>query len=277
MTKPAALTVHVENIPPALTTERRWVTWRYEWDGNRWTKRPYQVQGVLAKSNDPSTWCAFDAAVSARHAFDGLGFVLGDGWAGVDLDECWADGSPVPDAQGILSRLAATCYVEQSPSGTGSKAIGRSARIGGEIDFAASPPSFTTWQAGRFFTITGRGGGDPSADLSAFLNDWFKPPVEASSIREGYGLAAESTDDELLIAAVANVRNGDAFLALWRGDTAAYGGDHSRADLALCGHLAFWTDYDATRIDRLFRLSNLYRPKWDQSSYRRATLAKVMR
>jgi len=66
-------------------------------------------------------------------------------------------------------------------------------------------------------------------------------------------------------------------LALWQGDTSAYGGDHSRADQALVTHLAWWTNYDAERIDRLFRQSGLYRPKWNHASYRRATIGKALR
>ena len=65
-------------------------------------------------------------------------------------------------------------------------------------------------------------------------------------------------------------------MELWRGDTSRFGGDHSRADQALCCHLAFWTNYDAERIDRLFRQSALMRPKWDSASYRRATLSKAL-
>jgi len=40
--------------------------------------------------------------------------------------------------------------------------------------------------------------------------------------------------------------------------------DHSRADLALCGMLAFWCGGDPERIDRLFRRSDLMREKWDR-------------
>lgn len=40
--------------------------------------------------------------------------------------------------------------------------------------------------------------------------------------------------------------------------------DQSRADFALCRLLAYWTNNDAEQVDRLFRQSALYRPKWDQ-------------
>jgi len=41
-----------------------------------------------------------------------------------------------------------------------------------------------------------------------------------------------------------------------------YDGDWSRADLALCSMLAYWTDGDAAAIDSLFRRSGLMREKW---------------
>ena len=38
----------------------------------------------------------------------------------------------------------------------------------------------------------------------------------------------------------------------------------SEADLALCNLLAYWTGSDRERVDRLFRQSGLWRPKWDE-------------
>jgi primase-polymerase (primpol)-like protein len=170
-------------------------------------------------------------------------------------------------------------YRERSPGGNGIKVIGRSPRIGGQIDFAHDPPTFTTWSASRFFAVTGqRASGDPTADLSPFIDEWFPSPAPLGAGRGdgGYTLAAERTDDDLMVAMIAGDSNGDHVLALWRGDTSSYGHDHSRADLALCCHLAWWTNFDADRIDRLFRQSGLYRPKWDRPSYRRATLTKAL-
>jgi hypothetical protein len=40
--------------------------------------------------------------------------------------------------------------------------------------------------------------------------------------------------------------------------------------------LAYWTDGDAERIDRLFRRSALMRDKWDRDGYRDATIAKAV-
>ena len=80
-----------------------------------------------------------------------------------------------------------------------------------------------------------------------------------------------------------NVVNGSRFHQLYdHGSLDAQGGDHSRADLALCGLLAFWTGGDAVRIDRLFRNSALMREKWDErhtadgTTYGQMTIAKSL-
>ncbi|WP_027826977.1 hypothetical protein [Ligilactobacillus saerimneri] len=40
--------------------------------------------------------------------------------------------------------------------------------------------------------------------------------------------------------------------------------DDSAKDLSLCNDLALFSDCNPTQIDRLFRKSALYRPKWDK-------------
>ncbi len=89
-------------------------------------------------------------------------------------------------------------------------------------------------------------------------------------------------DDATLLDKARTARNGSEFAALWAGDLSAHGGDHSGADLALCNLLAFWTDLDAQRIDRLFRQSGLMRDKWDKPhfsdgrTYGQATIDKAI-
>jgi primase-polymerase (primpol)-like protein len=127
--------------------------------------------------------------------------------------------------------------------------------------------------------VTGQHGvGDPTQDITPFIAEHFPEATPSpSQTREGYRDAALLSDDDLLLQMVGSYEVGDQILALWRGNTGAYGGDHSRADLALCRHLAFWTNYDRDRVDRLFRLSGLMRPHWNAHSYRQATLGKALR
>jgi hypothetical protein len=74
--------------------------------------------------------------------------------------------------------------------------------------------------------------------------------------------------DEALLARARAARNGPKFARLWSGDVSGYTRadgtpDASAADQALCNMLAFYTR-DRLQIDRLFRLSGLVRPKWDE-------------
>jgi hypothetical protein len=113
--------------PPALAhlrNERRWVAWRYEWRGGKWTKPPIApATGRAARSNDSTTWGTFDEAltlVSRRKDLAGIGVMLTDDGdlSGADLDHCITDsGSFSPLAADVLE-LAET-YAEVSPSGEG--------------------------------------------------------------------------------------------------------------------------------------------------------------
>jgi hypothetical protein len=86
-------------------------------------------------------------------------------------------------------------------------------------------------------------------------------------------------DDADLLAKAGRATNGDKFTRLWAGDMTGYS-SHSEADLALCSHLAFYCGGDPGRIDRLFRRSGLYRPKWDEKhgavSYGQMTIRKAL-
>jgi hypothetical protein len=104
----------------------------------------------------------------------------------------------------------------------------------------------------------------PAEALLAWYADTFPapPPPVVSPALPAPRRALPLGDHEVVERARA-ARNGDRFARLWGGDCSLYGGDHSRADLALCGLLYFWTNGDRSRIDRLFRQSGLMRSKWD--------------
>lgn len=281
--KPHALAVKVKGIPDALKADRRWVLWRYVLKGERWSKLPFQILDSPAKSNDPSTWTTFDHALNAYLCpgrFDGLGFVLGDGWAGIDLDHV----AHAPAA--FLDRL--TCYRETSPSGAGLKAIGRATRVGGELKFVSDGlPVVTPWSGARYFAITGHGSGDPTLDITTLLDELFPRTTAPTSLIDrpaflrdgdvrGTELIERLTDDQVVLRILGSPQ-AEKFLRLVRGDTSDYGHDHSRADQALVSILGYWCVGDLDQVDRLFRQTALMRPKWDSESYRRATLRKAVR
>lgn len=271
--KPTALPVRDASIPEALKCEPRWCVWRYSWRDGRWTKIPHQPNGHFAKSNDSATWCSFTRALDAYRTrrFDGVEFMLGDGWAGADLDDCVHEGLIHPSARRLTEWLGA--YSELSPSGTGVKVVCRANRVGLEVNFETR--AATPWSAPRPFTITGHGAGDPTVDCSAVFATILPPlPAAQSHTKRGYEEAAELDDNDLLLQIVSSAQ-GEKFLLLWMGDTSAYA-THSEADMALVSILAWWCDYDLDRVDRIFRESGLMRTKWHTASYRTSTLRKTL-
>ena len=73
-------------IPEELESLPRWKTWKLEQRNGKATKVPYQVSGERADVTEPTHWTSFDSAFSVS---ENVGFVLGAGIVGVDLDR-WA-------------------------------------------------------------------------------------------------------------------------------------------------------------------------------------------
>lgn len=265
----AILPLHPEFIPDTLKSRPRWVLWRLEVRDGETTKRPYQTSGERAKVNDPTTWTDFDTALAAYlvGGYSGLGIVLtaDDDLSGVDLDDCLdpETGELDPVAARIVAMLPTYCEV--SPRGHGLRlfALGRLPQGGrrkGKVEI---------YESGRYLTVTGHrfNGHDSIAECTdelAAVHKMIFPPVDT---KPGPARAAEPSDldDAALLDKARHSQNGDAFDALWSGDTSAHNGDHSAADLALLNTLAFWTGKDSNRMDQLFRQSGLMRDKWDES------------
>lgn len=142
-------------LPAELLTARRWV--RHD------AKRPITPAGRPASSIDPTTWT--DHATAARsRAGDGLGFVLGGGFACLDLDHCLVDGRPNAAAAAVLEQLP-DAYVEISPSGDGLHVWGRAPERPGR-----RRGGLEAYSAGRFITVTRRvHRPGVLVDLSSFL------------------------------------------------------------------------------------------------------------
>jgi len=267
-------------VPEGLKALPRWLCWRYEERGGKPTKVPYDARsGRKASSTDPSTWTDFDTALAASHAYDGIGIVLGDGLAGVDLDNSVDEnGNLKPWAQQLVSRLDS--YTEFSPSGRGVKVFLRGSlkRTGNRRDLGDG--HIEVYSADRYFTVTGHHlAGTPKAvqDREAALDELhlelFPPQEDPPATRPAEPL--DLSDRDLLDRMFAS-SNADRIRRLWEGDIAGYP-SHSEADAALCAHLAFWTGGDRDRMDRLFRQSGLCREKWTgRADYRTRTISKAL-
>jgi hypothetical protein len=143
--KPATFSGDLAHLPAALrwlTTQKRWCVWRWERrvskkGKEKWTKPPFRPASpdVTAKSNDPSTWGAYEDAVAAVAAgkADGIGVMLLTGELGAaDLDKCRdaATGELTLWAQRHCAEAHSRgLYVEVTVSGTGLRFIGLSHQI----------------------------------------------------------------------------------------------------------------------------------------------------
>jgi len=281
--KPSALEVISQPIPPELKVLPNWGMWRYELTkDSEWTKVPYRPDRLgRARSNDPRTWANFDVCLTNyQGGFDGIGFFLAKevGIVGIDIDNCRdpVTGKITDEANRIVCQV--NSYTETSPSGTGLRIFVAATLLRGR----RKKGDFEIYDSGRFLTVTGHvyeGFGTITHNqegIDAVYKDAFSSTSWNSAFKKSTELLLE--DAELLMTAV-NAKNGDKFERLYyHGDTTGYPSD-SEADLALCDELAFWTDRDREQIDRLFRNSELYRPKWDEQrgghTYGALTISKA--
>lgn len=260
--------------PQEMKNAPRWVGWRYEERDGKRTKVPYDPKtGQRARSTDPGTWATYE---EAKRAFsDQIGFVLGDGWAGVDFDNCFDEqGKLDPAVRRIVEQLSS--YTEVTPSGRGlhvivkcSEELPRGVRRK-RTDWPATGMDTEVYTDGRYFTVTGQ----PFElaplevrDRTAVIHGLARRMTPEKAKQERRAPAPVSLDDAELLRKAREAANGRAFAALYdHGDISGHGNDHSAADLAACNLLAFWSGGDPNRMDRLFRSSALMRDKWDRSA-----------
>lgn len=256
----------------------------------------------MADVSDPTTWSHYETAIARckeLHSYKGVGFVFtqDDPFCGIDIDDCIdpATSNIAPWAIRLLKRL--NSYSEYSARGTGLHIMIRASleetrKHIGLTDVQHKKGAIELYDRERYFTWSGRHiPGTPTTieprqdQLDELYFELFcieeeseeqptRPPITIAPAPQTPALLP---DDQALIerAQTARGRNGRVFSQLWRGDLSGYSRpgsseiDYSRADLALCSILAYWTNRDASRIDRLFRQSALYqlperREKWDR-------------
>lgn len=149
------------SIPDELQQVSRWLLWRYD---EHEKKQPHSAKNLYkCDPNDPANWSTFAEAMSAflrnGSRFDGVGFALGDDFAGVDLDDCRDPVSGViePWADHIIKFMDS--YSEISPSQTGVKIFlrGRLSMEKPRQDKVRTErgPGAELYDRKRYFTVTG--------------------------------------------------------------------------------------------------------------------------
>lgn len=261
----------ISNIPQELKSLKQWVCWV---GADKIPRNPYT--GGYAKADDSTTWGEFDVACKAtdKYHFDGLGFMFGNGYFGVDLDHCVDN---VDFCDEFVETLGS--YAEYSKSGAGLHIICKGKLPAG----ARRKGGIEMYSEKRYFICTGRLYNPAYRDVAEctesikILHSKYLPADTPSTSREGF-VPIEMDDQEVLDKA-RNCRSGSLFQMLYQGAWQGVYASQSEADLALCNHLAFWTQKNEVQIDRIFRSSGLMRSKWDErrggKTYGAITIAKA--
>lgn len=300
-------------IPLELKQTRRWVGYKIENRDGKDTKVPYNaINGYKSQSNNPATWTTFRVALlgQIKYGFNGIGFMLGefDGvrYFGVDLDNHeLSDGTKpmsVKEFEEFTNRIvhSLNSYAEYSHSGEGVHIICK----GNLPEGRRKSQHVEMYDKGRFFTMTGKTIlnvpiQDRTEEVKPVWEEFLKREeddiVEVDITKRSGGVyfgdtvrertvtvssSSRLTDSEVLDKMFSS-SNGTALNRLYNGDISAYQDDHSRADMAFCQTLAFWTNNDKDQMDRIFRSSGLMRKKWDSyrgdSTYGDLTIAEAIR
>lgn len=286
-------TIFYENLPEYLKEHGLFCLWKYETRLGKRTKPPYNPHTLkYGDSSDPEAFADLKTAEAAAAGFDGLGVGMFGDLCGIDIDHCIEDGELSEMAADIV--LTMDTYTEISPSGEGIRILFLAPGL--EYDRGAyylknSEKGLEIYLAdmtNRYLTVTGNvfnsaGIEDRGDRLQTVLDRYMRREREQAPDYTPAGAPLDLEDEEIVERAM-NARNGWKFSHLWNGDIAGYV-SHSEADQALCNLLAFWTDRDAPRMDRLFRQSGLYRNegrarKWDTkrggATYGEMTIANAI-
>jgi len=291
-----------------LKQYHQWVNYIFVSRGGRITKPPInphvptvpvnRPKERLASATNPATWSSYETAVARWKAsnYKGIGFVFTshDCFCGIDLDHCRdpKNGEIAAWAQRILWHL--NSYSEASALSTGvhiyiQASLLETKRVLGLSELPHKKGNTEVYDRERYFTWSGNHiTGTPSSilerqdEINELYFQLFLKGEESPTSTKGWidskptqGVSLPNDAALIELAEKARGHNGLLFSQLWRGDLAGYTKpgsnepDYSRADLALCSILAYWTQKDTVRIDRLFRRSALYIPqerkeKWDR-------------
>jgi len=195
-------------IPQSMREAQRWVNWKAIQRDGRWTKIPINPHtGGAASSTDQSTWSDYkQARVRADVAGGkfGLGFMLGDGWVGVDFDGLDTNDELCAWVDDWITGCGT--YVERSPSGTGYHAIYSGVALPAWSQNRRGPVE--VYEKARFFCMTGdapyeRDANDAQYSLDAVCSTFLRrdtmagvsPPVPPPATVEAVPTVAGGTGD----------------------------------------------------------------------------------
>ena len=276
-------------IPNEMKEVNRWCIYVLgDGQGHKRDKIPYSpITRHKISTTKPEEWASYETALKAyneatRPQDCGLGFLLGDGWGCLDIDNIAPDGLNSQDIENpaVYKALDLTGwgYSEISQSKTGIHCF---------FKLEDEPPKHHSknkeaeiYTSGRFIAMTGNKIQPDQPSRTSFLDlDQFKFLLDAYGLKEISKAEQAMTDPDamlnippnhpdyiVMMKALASKTGQRVAMLFFDGKhpDPKINQDHSRKDLSLCNELALFTNGNASQIDRLFRRSALYRPKWDE-------------
>ncbi len=283
-------------VPDELKKLTRWVVWKLEpprVPNGHAIKLPIDPKtGDMASVSDPKTWTTFRKAKAAIHKYKaaGLGFMLGDGYYCLDVDDIskeLADYITDPDDRSNplykLDHDTNKTYVEISQSGHGLHFIGKEDGKGKPNGSGCRATNYELYDHSRFIAMTGRVYKNLRDSVIKPINDkqmkqlmtdiGLDPePIKNNQTSAAQPKKADIGNDLTIDELLNKVRAANFRSSIFDGDYSGYlkkdgSPDWSAIDMAVVNKLAFWANRDANKIDLAFRQTPFMRPKWDEKHY----------
>lgn len=271
-TQDKILQVNTENVPTEMAHLEQWVLWKAEKikDKEEYAKVPYQLIEIPASSTNPSSWSSFDKAIQKLDDYDGVGFVLTkeDFYICLDLDDIHIDKETYKPLTNIAKEVMQKTWWEVSPSGTGIHAYFKGT-LPYEVKRKNKSEHLELYSHSRFMTFTGVNDDvyrEVSCDqiyIDSLVERYFKHEVITNDTIN-YDITPANLEDNEVMQLMAKSKNSDKLSKLMSGGWREIFESQSEADLSLLNALAFYTQKNIVQMDRIFRDSDLMRPKWDE-------------
>ena len=265
-----------ENIPDELKREKRWCLYKIIQRDGKNTKLPLMPNGKPAKSNDKTTWNSYEDCIAAlnRNIGDGLGFMLGDGYIGIDIDKVSDDIMAYSMDYHAKSMIAdflrgISTYAEISPSKTGLHFIGKGEVPGERKRYK----NLEIYDKDRFFTVTGNVLKDRNRNKVINIDSELKPLYEKympkinviNSENKRNQIITFLKDDQDIVEKLFDrgyfSYTGEDLRRIYYGNYESYFNSQSEADFFMLQRLLYYTA-DVEQAISLMENSGLKREKW---------------
>lgn len=286
-----------KKVPKQMKALPNWVLWKLEKRKNskgelEEVKVPFNAKTLgYAMSNNKGTWSDFITAYSVlinEPSFIGLGFMLSDDIVCIDLDNK-DDSLSEKEFNDILDDClnVIPSYCEKSVSGKGYHIFAK----GIVPEGYRKKKNVEMYDTARFIAFTGDIIEGSQVDVieaqsgidyihgkylgSKIKNDSKNLPISEVFNKNEY--TTSLTIQDVLKRAI----NNDKFMTLYAGDWESLGfPSQSEADASFSSMLAFYCEKDLKLMDDIFRMSGLYRDKYERkqagSTYGEITLQSAI-